>query len=316
MARSNCSIDHRAGFSQLILRTMSRSNTWSRLKPVQQDPLEAVGLPSKGDNKLLNHKFQETYYAKIVPRYMEFCAGAGRDTDALDRAFASMNLDGTPDVRQSVESKAMNGVRPVEDNPGSAKELGILLMAMRKVREGIVGSGRTDGFAARAYMFIIRAAILTSTFESYQPALLHLLNGIHPQTPLSNSELHEFLGYQVLDLACRLKDFAEAFRVRNQWQYKDDKVEGILLALMRDDWIDFWKLKDAVDGYQRAFMAWVEDEIRKHALKSLGKTYFTVERAYVEKCCGRSWEELKVLNGVAWELENDKVVIRKIKGKR
>ncbi|MCJ1330289.1 hypothetical protein MMC10_006972 [Thelotrema lepadinum] len=294
---------------------MSRSSPWSRLKPVHQDPLEAVGLPSKGDDKLLNPKHQETYYAKIVPRYMEFCAAAGRDTDSLDRTFASMNLDGGSDTKTSSPGNLANSMKSIDTLPERNKELGILLMAMRKLREGIVGSGRIDGFAASAYMFIIRAAILTSTFESYHPALLHLLNGIHPHAPLSSSELHEFVGYYVLDLACRLKDFAEAFRVRNRWKYRDEKVEGVLLALVRDDWLSFWTIKDSVDGYQRAFMAWVDDEVRKHALKCLGKTYFTVEKLYVERCGGRGWDDLKALNGVGWELEENKVIIRRIKGK-
>ena len=294
---------------------MSRSSPWSRLKPVQQDPLEAVGLPSKGDNRLLNPKFQETYYAKIVHRYMEFCAGAGRDTDSLDRMFASMNLDGGSETKKLGNIDAPSSSKLVETNPERNKELGMLLMSMRKLREGIVASGRIDGFAASAYMFIIRAAILTSTFESYHPALLYLLNGIHPHAPLSSSELHEFVGYHILDLACRLKDFAEAFRIRNHWRYRDEKVEGVLLALVRDDWISFWRLKDSIDGYQRAFMAWVEDEMRKHALKCLGKAYFTVEKAYVERCGGRSWHDLKALNGVGWELEESKVIIRRIKGK-
>ena len=295
---------------------MSRSSPWSRLKPVQQDPLEAVGLPSKGDNKLLNLKFQETYYAKIVPRYMEFCASAGRGTDALSRAFSSMNLDGSTNAKLSIESERTSGVQEHgRDDDSTSKELGILLMAMRKLREGIVGSGRLDTFAAKAYMFIIKAAILTSTFESYHPALLHLLNAIHPQTPLSTSELHEFVGYYILDLACRQKDFAEAFRVRNRWRYRDEQVEGVLLALVRDDWIKFWMLRDKVDGYQRAFLLWVNDEVRKHALKCLAKTYFTVEKAYVERCGGRSWGDLKALNGVGWELDGSKVTIRKAKAR-
>ncbi|KAI4151045.1 MAG: hypothetical protein LQ340_003736 [Diploschistes diacapsis] len=290
---------------------MSRSSPWSRLKPVQQDALEAVGLPSKGDSKLLNYKFQETYYAKIVPRYMGFCASAGRDINALNRAFASMNLDGAGDYLQ-FHGDIANG----RTMPDRNKELGVLLMAMRKLREGIVGSGRIDPFAARAYMFIIRAAILTSTFESYHPAILHLLNVIHLHTPLSSSELHEFVGYHILDVACRLKDFAEAFKVRNRWRYKDERVEGIVLALIRDDWINFWRLKNLVDGYQRAFMAWAEGNVRKHALKCLGKAYFTAEQSYVERCSGRNWDALKAMNGVAWELEQNKVVIRRIKGRK
>ena len=295
---------------------MSRSTAWSRLKPIQQDPLEAVGLLSKGDTKLLNPKFQETYFAKILPRYMDFCAVAGRDTDALDRAFASLSINDTPSNHGSLEnSNPRNSSGGGSANPERSKELSILLMAMRKLREGIVASKRVDGFAAGAYMFIIRAAILTSTFESYHPALLHLLNVIHARSPLTNSELHEFIGYHILDLACRTREFSEAFKVRNRWRYRDERVESIVLAAVRDDWITFWRLREQIDGYQRALVGWIEEDLRKHALKCLAKTYFTVEKGYVEKCGGRKWDDLKALNGVGWELEGNKVIIRKVKSK-
>ena len=274
-----------------------------------------MGLPSKGDIKLLNHKAQETYFAKILPRYMDFCAAAGRDTDALKRAFASLSItskvgnDGSLGKNRSLKSGGEN------TDLERSKELGILLMAMRKLREGIVASKRVDGFAAGAYMFIIRAAILTSTFESYHPALLHLLNVIHARSPLTNSELHEFIGYHILDLACRTREFSEAFKVRNRWWYKDERVEGIVLAAVRDNWITFWRLREQIDGYQRALVGWIEEDLRKHALKCLAKTYFTVEKGYVEKCGGRKWEDLKALNGVGWELEGNKVIVRKVKSK-
>ena len=33
------------------------STPWSRLKPVEMDPLEAIGLPSKGDNRCVSKSF-------------------------------------------------------------------------------------------------------------------------------------------------------------------------------------------------------------------------------------------------------------------
>ena len=298
---------------------MSRPRAWSRgldrLKPVQQDPLEAIGLPSKGDTKLLNPKTQEAYYAKIVTRYMEFCAYAGQETHALDRAFASMNLDGASDLVDVTNSKPRLKASTTANNaldmdPSKSQELSTLLMAMRKLREGIVGSGRADEFAAAVYMFVIRAAILTATFESYHAALLHLLYRIHPNTPLPSADLHDFVGYHILDVACRLGDYGEAFAIRNRSAFRDERVEGVLLALVRDDWTAFWRLKLVVDGYQRALMGWAEEGVRKHALKCLGRSYLSVDKTYVEACGGRSWEELKALNGVGWELEKGRVIIR------
>ena len=267
--------------------------------------------------RLLDTKAQELYYDKIVKRYMEFCATAGRESDSLDRAFASMSLaSSSPSKDASSFQPEEFGALPRVGSPssaGSQKELGILLMAMRKLREALVASGRTDSFAKEATVFIIRAAILTSTYESYYSGLQRLLFTIDPKTPLSVSERHEFQGFLILDLACRLGQYQEAFELRSRWNYRDDRVEATVRALVRDDWIRFWQLRDLVDGYQRALMGWAEGAVRKHALKCLGSTYFAVEKSFVEQCTGRNWEELKAKDQVGWELEGTKVTIRRVK---
>ena len=325
-------------------------STWSRLKHphAHTDPLDAVGLPSKGDNRyfssslstqsqscastlfvplaenlnprLLDLKTQESYHTKIVARYMGFCAAAGRDTDALSRAFASMSLETSVGKKEATLSKAerLTGVAGVATGTGekevaATKELGTILMAMRKLREAIVASHRTDLFAQRAYVFIIRAAILTSTYESYHPALLHLLGEIHAKTPLSASEVGEFVGYRILDLACRQGDYGEAFAVVNRWRFRNDRVLKVLRALVRDDWVAFWRLKEEVDGYQRAFLGWAEEGVRKHALKCLGSSYLAVDKGYVERSGGRNWDELKAFDKLGWELEGNHVTIRRMR---
>ena len=259
---------------------------------------------------------QESYYNKIVERYMQFCAAAGRHDDALDKAFASLSLD-KADQEISSEGAVPTGgaVSTPTTEKTTSTELSVLTMSMRKLREAIVASSRTDNFAQRAYVFTIRAMILTSTYESYHPALLHLLYKIHPSTPLPSPELHEFVSYHILDLSCRLGDLCNAFSVRKEWGFRDKRVEMVLKALVHDDWVNFWKLRGVVDGYQRKLMGWAEGGIRKHALKCLGRSYLGVDKAYVERCAGRLWEELKLQDSVGWELEGDKVTIRRIKVK-
>jgi len=248
---------------------------------------------------------------------MQFCAAAGRENDALDKAFASLSLDnpGLESPSGSTISISTIASEKATNDATSTKELSTLLFSMRKLREALVASARTDTFSQRVYVFIIRAAILTSTYESYQPALLHLLYKIHPLTPLPAPELHEFVSYYILDLACRLGEFGEAFAVRKTWKYRDVRVEGIVKALVHDDWWIFWRLRRVVDGYQRKLLGWVEHEIRKHALKCIGRSYFTVERKYVEQCAGRDWDELKEEDGVGWELNGPTVTVRRIKGR-
>lgn len=244
---------------------------------------------------------------------MQFCAAAGRGGD-LANAFASMSLNGgtsTPPLPNQ-----LRGVASLSEQTSSAsKELSTLLMAMRKLREGLLASARTDPFAQRAYIFIIRAAILTRHMESYHPALLHLLRRIHEAAPLAASLHHEFVSYYILDLACRQGDLAAAFAARNLYQYKDRRVEQVLTALVHDNWYLFRMIRNLVDGYQKRLMDWADDGMRIHALKCLGKSYLSVEKAYVEKVTDREWDVLRETNKIGWKLEGDKVIIRKIKGK-
>lgn len=265
------------------------------------------------NGRLLDFKTQETYYDKIVERYMQFCAAAGRGSD-LANAFASMSLNG--DTSPPPPSNQLRGVASLSEQASSAsKELSTILMAMRKLREGLLASARTDPFAQRAYIFIIRAAILTRHMESYHPALLHLLRRIHQAVPLAASLYHEFVSYYILDLACRQGDLAAAYAARNLYQYKDRRVEQVLTALAHDNWYLFRMIRNLVDGYQKRLMDWTDDGMRTHALKCLGKSYLSVEKAYVEKVTDREWDVLRETNKIGWELEGDKVIIRKIKGK-
>jgi hypothetical protein len=70
-----------------------------------------------------------------------------------------------------------------------------------------------------------------------------------------------------------------------------------------------------VDGYQRSVVEWADGGMRVHALKCLGRSYFSAERGFVERVADRRWEEL-VSDGVGWELSADgeRVVIRRAKG--
>ena len=241
---------------------------------------------------------------------MKFCASIGGDL--LDKVFASLALSSTTNgSHASNEGKeSTTGL-----STGIPAELATIMMAMRKLREAIFASRRVDGFAQRAYIFIIRAAILTNHMESYYPAMLHLLNYIHPLQPLPAAELHEFVGYYILDLACRQGDFAAAYAVRNRYQFKDRRVEMVMAALVHDNWCVFWRMRRAVDGYQKRLMEWAEDGLRVHALKCLGRTYLTVEKAYVERVADRGWDDLKRHDRVGWELDGDSVIVRRAKAK-
>ncbi|KAL2355459.1 hypothetical protein BJ546DRAFT_689009 [Cryomyces antarcticus] len=300
------------------------SGAWSRLKTPTVDALEVYGLPSKGETRLSDSKTQESYYHKIVERYMKFCAATGGGEE-LDKAFAAMSISAPtyqnievpkrqpPQAQSAAASRPSTAVPPrTSSSPPSAQELPTILMAMRKLREAIVSTHRIDVFAQRAYIFIIHAAILTRHMESYHPALLYLLTHIHPNAPLSPPELQEFVGYYILDLACRQQDLAGAYAAKTRYAYKERRVSIVLGALTHDSWFQFWKMKRAVDGYQRVLMSWADESVRLHALKCLGRSYNVADKAFVERAAGSTWHDL-VKSGVGWQLDGEKVVIRKMK---
>ncbi|EGY22012.1 hypothetical protein VD0002_g8523 [Verticillium dahliae] len=306
-------------------RGRGSSGPWGRLKPVDQDALDSIGLPSKGDTRLLDFKAQERYYKKIVERYMTFCSDAG-ERDELLRRFASLELQTpsptpastptptpTPTPRR-IPTTPTSSAPPTPNMPDT-KGLSDVMMALRKLREGIVASKRADEFAVQAYLFNIRLSILVKHPESYHPAILHLLRFVHPLQPLSGLELHEVLAYLVLDTACRRSDLAEAYALRRRHRLKDGKVDAILGALAHDNYVVFRKVKRSVDGHKARLIEFAEPAMRTHALKCFGRTYLSVERAFLERCTDAEWKVLTAQEGVGWELDGDKVVIRKVKGR-
>ena len=304
----------------------------SRLKQISLDPLESIGLPSKGDSRcgdysdiyhadtyrrLLNLKTQEDYFGEVVDRY-ERCLPVGRNHDALGAAFSSLSLDGFPEDRpRRTEANPQKGIltnapRVLIDQ---SREACIILMAMRKVREAIVASGRKDAFAIRAYAFIIRATILMRHMESYHPALLHLLRNLHTATPLTKSEHHEFVGLYVLDLSCRQNDLTTAYKVGCHYKYKNAKVERVLKALVHGNWYTFWKIKTLMSDQQQRLLEYAEEGMRRRALDCLGKSYLSVDKRFLERSAKRQWEQLKDEYDVDWKLEADVITIRQIKRK-
>ena len=251
-----------------------------------------------------------------MERYEHLDAEAGW-ADSIDEAFASLSLDGVSERLSGNSKHTTPGKGPSERLPQetskSPRELSIILMAMRKMREAIVASDRRDIFASRSYIFIVRATILMKHMESYHPALLHLLHKLHPSTPLTVSEQHEMVGYYVLDLACRQNDLAAAYQVRRRYEYKDIKIEAVLRALVHGNWHVYWKIERQVDIYQKQLIEWGNAGMKDRALKCLGQSYLSVEKSYVEEVAQRTWEEMGKKSNVSWQLEGEVVVIRRIK---
>ncbi|KUJ07510.1 uncharacterized protein LY89DRAFT_601174 [Mollisia scopiformis] len=293
------------------------SAPWGRLKQVSIDPLESIGLPSKGDDRLLNHRVQEQYYTKIVERFMAFCSDAGRG-DELLRRLAQLEIspeNGKSHTRSSIATDTRVESMMAGFETSNEKDISSLMMGMRKLREGIVASKRVDDFSMQAYIFCIRLSIQVKHMESYHPAILHLLKHMHTVQPLTNVELQEFVGYLVLDLACRQNDLAQAYFVRHTYGLHDSKVDAILHALSHDNYFLFWRVKHSVDGLKAKVMEFAEDAIKRQALKCLGRSYLVIDQKSLEEYTNTTWQVLVRDFGVGWQLDGSKVIIRKPKGR-
>ncbi|KAJ6445503.1 acetyltransferase [Purpureocillium lavendulum] len=255
---------------------------------------------------LLYSKTQEKYYTTIVERYMTFCSDAGQ-RDELLRRFSSLAIGEAAGSRSAPASPSVEAL----ENPANTKALSDVMSGLRKLREGIVASKRADDFAVQVYLFCIRLSVLAKQPESYHPAILYLLRELHPQQPLTSVELDEVVGYLVLDAACRRRQLAEAFALRQRYGLRDAKVSAALAALVHDNSLLFHRVKRAVDGHKARVMEWAEAGVRMHALKSIGKTYMSVDMGFLERMTGSTWDELKTNDGVGWELEQERVVIRR-----
>ncbi|TIA44439.1 hypothetical protein D6C83_05937 [Aureobasidium pullulans] len=129
------------------------SGAWGRLRQPQIDPLEVYGLPSKGETRLADLKTQETYFERIVTRYMKFCASHPTG-EKLEAAFQNLGIATTstptpsPAVASLHTAKAQHHTTTTPQQP-QAQEMSTILMAMRKLREALVASHRVDAFAQR-----------------------------------------------------------------------------------------------------------------------------------------------------------------------
>ncbi|KAK3487432.1 uncharacterized protein B0T23DRAFT_385893 [Neurospora hispaniola] len=306
----------------------SSGHQFSRLKPAEIDPLAEYGLPSKGEKRLLNHKTQEAYYSKIAERYLAFCTDAG-DRDSLQKQFSRLAIGETTSTNTSTPLLPAGSTSTPPSSSSShsheastpqlppPSDLSQILSALRKLREALVASSRLDDFTTQVYLFAVRLGILSSSFETYLPSLLYLLRVIHrsPTHPLTSVEYHEVVSYLVLDTACRRGDLAEAYALRNRYKLREPKVDATLKALVTDDWVSWRRTKRAVDGYRVKLMEFAEPGMRGHVLKAFGRAYLSVGVEYLEETMGMKWEDMVERFGVGWELNNGRVVIRKIGGK-
>lgn len=267
---------------------------------------------------------------------MQFCTRHSKD---LDAAFASLSLGEekqpvqgsgrNPASRQIIAPPARAPSPVLQDftpAPSPSAELSTILLALRKLREGLLGSSASAPnpvFSQRVHVFNIRAAVLAFHPEGYHPSLLHLLSVLHtPDHPLPDSELVEMTTYLILDTALRQNNLQQAYALRYnsrmRFGFKNRVVDSILKSVVMGDWVTFWRIRQKVDGYVRAILYWHLESQRKMVLKAIGRAYYSCDVKWiVHSATGddMTWDAMVKAEDVGWMREGDKVMLRKPKAK-
>ena len=317
----------------------------SRLKPARQDPLEKVGLPSKGDTTLLDFRAQEEYFDHILTASHQARApgiesGILEDEDGdangrLSEAFNRVSISNDSNPANSTSEKSPhNHQHVINSYPRSSRLVSPeasgthpkvtstpkILFSLRKLREGIVASHRTDSFALGIFHFVIRFSILQHAPDSYHPSLLSLLGNRSLLKLMSKQARKEMAGYLVLDLACRQEDLPAAYQTALlrgllNGNNRNNPVRTTLRCTVRGDFWRFFAMKTHLDQYHRVLVSYADERMRKLAIGCLSRAYLKVDRVFVESATGLGWEILKVRQGLMWEEDGRVLVIKKAKVK-
>jgi hypothetical protein len=112
-------------------------------------------------------------------------------------------------------------------------------------------------------------------------------------------------------------DLGKSYAYRATLETHDVRLVGkVLRTISSGNWTLWWRTRREVDGYVAKVMERGDEAMRLLALKSLGRAYLGVERAFVEASLGGlEWKVLKERYKVGWEVVGDRLVIRKVKSK-
>ncbi|EFQ98170.1 hypothetical protein MGYG_01206 [Nannizzia gypsea CBS 118893] len=314
-------------------RSTNSSPSRKRLKEPVLDPLDQAGFVSKGDTVLLDVKAQFAYYERIMERYLKFCNDYSSDIDAAfdslpkypsEDATKNPPVANAPVANQGSQSGQTQNksTRPETLADSASKDLSVLLLSLRKLREGVVATASKTPleFAQKVHIFCIRMGILSGHPPSYFPPLKRLIEELNePSSALSESDLHEFTSYLILDYACRRFDWELVFELRtksrNAFGYYNRTVDNVISAILHANWVLYWRAGRNVDGYTRSLMSWSDPYVRRRALKAIAKTYLWADIRFIIECCtgspdGCTWEELVEMEGIGWRREGDRAIIR------
>ncbi|KAL2916294.1 hypothetical protein HK105_204050 [Polyrhizophydium stewartii] len=218
------------------------------------------------------------------------------DLDSL--SFVSRQLG--PDAASSGTSLRDHAVQErflehILSKPRASQvDLDHLVMSVRKLREGVLASGRVDAFAVRVYETAARICIEAGHTAELFKSLIHLVRELYPAVPPDSAETQALMsGCLLLLLVCDVSQAGDPERchgdareiVQVYSQLPDgvrssspvERAMRLLSALVRDiDYVALSRVLAQAGAVERRLIAGMLARARPRILRILARAYFTI----------------------------------------
>lgn len=269
----------------------------TRLRPVNDQ--DEYGYVSRvdGDRKLVDLDTQETFFAQICTRYSLTPFVVDNETSQV--AFTCNTHKDSCACNQSTDSSNC-------------------LASLRKLREGIVSSGRSDDFAIDVFECTAKYAILADHHESYLPVMQYLLVSLYPSAISQEKYFRrkQVIGELFLLHLCSLRQYTEFHMAKLQHKILGTLADDVLRSLVRTNWVAWHRLNRS-PGLSTLHKKMIDKTyyiLADSAVSRIAVAYVSVEVAWIVKVCGERWQERNDTSH--WQIEDSRLTLKKSKPKK
>ena len=231
-----------------------------------------------GDRRLAQHANQESYWSVLLETYPQL-----RTIRPLRTAEADTDQLHESGTHQALEEKC--------------------LFALRKLREGIVASGRHDKFAIDVFERTALYAILADHPESYVPCLKYLLDSLYT----TMEDKHSMENLHLLHL-CSLDTLSDFVTARVEAGERRCTADDVFQAIARNNWLRLTYIRKRANRYERALLQRQERRLTNQALLSIASAYHFID---VEWLTSKFEHWKHTADEKSWSVVDDRCIFRR-----
>lgn len=197
-----------------------------------------------------------------------------------------------------------------EDDLPDSPSADSCLSSLRKLREGVVASGRKDVFAIDVFERTVRYAVVANHVESYVPAMRYLITTLYPET---RRKIHT--GRAVLESLYLLhllstEDYLEFMNERATLDRRHCVADNILRAHVQGNWIALERLKQKITFLESKMLAQNFAKLADQAVSTIEAAYLAVDSSWLQRASGDQWKA-RMKNNSKWSIEGTRLTFKR-----